>query len=70
MEDKHSGPENEEWDDILQHLRQVRQQIKEQGPLPEAEKAEVTMAFHRGLALLEGQARDMRGHLKGSSGKW
>ncbi|MBD2714252.1 hypothetical protein KBK19_04305 [Microvirga sp. STR05] len=70
MTDKQNEQDGTEWDDILNHLRQVRQQIREQGPLPEAEKAEVTSAFHRGLALLEGQARDMRGNLKGSSGKW
>jgi hypothetical protein len=71
MADKHNEQNSgDEWDDLLHHLRQVRQQVQDQGPLPEHEKAEATDAFRRGLALLESQVRDIRGNLKGSSGKW
>jgi|GEM_PF-4086377 len=70
MTDIHNEQGSEEWDDLLNHLRQVCEQVREQGPLPEEEKAEVTDAFRRGLALLEGQVQDIRGGMKGSSGKW
>ncbi|WBO83650.1 hypothetical protein [Hymenobacter yonginensis] len=70
MADTHNQPGSDEWDNLLHHLRQVRQQVQEQGPLPEQAKAEATDAFRRGLALLETQVQDIRGHLKGSSGKW
>ena len=70
MADIHNEQGGDEWDDLLKHLRQVREQVREQGPLPEQEKAEATSAFRRGLALLEGQVQDIRGGMKGSSGKW
>ncbi|UOQ78673.1 hypothetical protein MUN84_09130 [Hymenobacter sp. 5516J-16] len=70
MVDKQKEQGSDEWDDILNHLRQVRQQVQEQGPLPEHEKQQVTDAFHRGLALLENQVRDAQGGLHGSSGGW
>lgn len=60
----------EEWDNLLHHLRQIREQVREQGPLPDHEKEEVTDAFRRGLALLENQVRDIEGEIKGSSGQW
>ena len=71
MVEKQNEQGAEEWDAILHHLRQVRQQVQEQGPLPEQEKAEATDAFRRGLAMLESQVNDIQGSaLKGSSGKW
>ncbi|WP_045687050.1 hypothetical protein [Hymenobacter sp. AT01-02] len=60
----------EEWDNLLHHLRQIREQVREQGPLPDHEKEEVADAFRRGLALLENQVRDIEGEIKGSSGQW
>lgn len=60
----------EEWDNLLNHLRQVSEQVRENGPLPEEEKAEIMGVFHRGLAMLENQMKDMQGGLKGSSGHW
>lgn len=70
MADKQNEQGGDEWDNLLHHLRQVRQQVQEQGPLPEQAQAEATDAFRRGLALLETQMQDMRGNLKGSAGKW
>ncbi|TGE09837.1 hypothetical protein [Hymenobacter fodinae] len=70
MSDKQNEQGAEEWDAILNQLRQVRQQVQEQGPLPEEEKAEAAEAFRRGLAMLESQMNDMQGGLKGSSGNW
>ena len=66
----------EEWDNLLNHLRQIREQVREKGPLPENEKAEITNAFHRGLAMLEHQVHDFQEEqdaqsgLRGSGGKW
>ncbi|MDU0369618.1 hypothetical protein ACFPAF_04365 [Hymenobacter endophyticus] len=65
-----TNPSPDEWDDLLNHLRHVREQVQQHGPLPDHEKAEATDAFRRGLALLEGQVHDIQGNLKGSSGKW
>ncbi|MBX0291391.1 hypothetical protein K3G63_13145 [Hymenobacter sp. HSC-4F20] len=70
MMDKQQQNGSEEWDNLLNHLRQIREQVREQGPLPEHEKEEITNAFHRGLALLESQVRDMAGGMRGSSGQW
>jgi hypothetical protein len=73
MSNKQNEEGAEEWDAILNQLRQVRQQVQEQGPLPEQEKAEATDAFRRGLALLESQVQhiqDDQNGLKGSSGGW
>jgi hypothetical protein len=73
MFDKQNEQGAEEWDAILNHLRQVRQQVQEQGPLPEQEQAEATDAFRRGLAMLESQVQniqDDQSGLKGSSGGW
>ncbi|GAB3232882.1 hypothetical protein GCM10027346_20440 [Hymenobacter seoulensis] len=76
MADKQKEQGAEEWDAILSHLRQIRQQVQEQGPMAEQQKAEVEDAFHRGLALLESQVQgfqdvqDVQGGLKGSAGQW
>ncbi|TGD81529.1 hypothetical protein [Hymenobacter wooponensis] len=73
MSNKQNEQGAEEWDAILNQLRQVRQQVQEQGPLPEQEKAEAAEAFRRGLALLESQVQniqDDQSGLKGSSGVW
>lgn len=70
MTDKQQDSGAEEWDNLLSHLRQIREQVRQQGPLPDHEKQEITNAFHRGLELLENQVRDMEGGLRGSSGQW
>ncbi|QJX46309.1 hypothetical protein HMJ29_04890 [Hymenobacter taeanensis] len=73
MSDKQMEQGAEEWEAMLTHLRQVRQQVQEQGPLPEQEKAEAADAFRRGLAMLESQVqhiKDDQNGLKGSSGGW
>jgi hypothetical protein len=71
MVEKQNEQGTEEWDAMLNHLRQVRQQVQEQGPLPEHQQAEATDAFRRGLAMLESQMNDIQGSaLKGSSGHW
>ncbi|GGG28028.1 hypothetical protein [Hymenobacter glacieicola] len=70
MVDKQKEQGSDEWDDILNHLRQVSQQVQQQGPLPEHEKQQVTDAFRRGLALLETQVQAAQGSLHGSSGHW
>jgi hypothetical protein len=73
MVEKQNEQGAEEWDAILDQLRQVRQQVQEQGPLPEHEQAEATDAFRRGLAMLESQVnniQDGQPGLKGSSGGW
>lgn len=70
MMDNEKQDGTEEWDNLLSHLRQIREQVREKGPLPEEEKAEITNVFHRGLAMLENQMNDMQGGLKGSSGQW
>ena len=70
MADKHNEQGGDQWDDILHQLRQIRQQVQEQGPLPEQARAEVEDAFRQGFAHLENQVRDLRSGLKGSSGRW
>ena len=60
----------DEWDSILNHLRQIREQVQQNGPLPEQERASVEDAFRQGLAHLENEVQDIRTTLKGSSGKW
>ncbi|AHJ99360.1 hypothetical protein [Hymenobacter swuensis] len=60
----------DEWDSILNHLRQIREQVQQNGPLPEQERAEVEDAFRQGLAHLENEVQGIRTTLKGSSGKW
>lgn len=71
MVEKQNEQGAEEWDAMLHQLRQVRQQVQEQGPLSEEQQAEATDAFRRGLAMLENQVNHIQGSgLKGSSGHW
>ena len=64
-------PAGQDWDQLLDHLRQVRQQVQEHGPLDPTQQAEATTAFNQGLAYLESQVDDIRSSgLKGSSGRW
>lgn len=72
MTDSTHEPAGQDWDQLLNHLRQLRQQVKDHGPLAPEEQAEATNAFKQGIALLENQVDDIRsnGNLKGSSGQW
>lgn len=71
MTDNEKQNGTQEWDNLLSQLRQISEQVREKGPLPEEEKAEITDVFHRGLAMLENQMKDIKGSgLKGSSGHW
>jgi len=65
-------PAGQDWDRLLNQLRQVRQQVQEHGPLAPEQQEEVTNAFKQGLSLLENQVEDIRNssNLKGSSGEW
>ena len=64
-------PAGQDWDQLLDHLRQLRQQVQEHGPLDPEKQAEATSAFEQGFAYLESQVNDIRsGGLRGSSGKW
>ena len=64
-------PAGQDWDQLLDHLRQLRQQVQEHGPLDDEQKAEATNAFNQGFVYLNSQMDDIRnGGLKGSSGKW
>ena len=64
-------PAGQDLDQLLDQLRQVRQQVQEHGPLAPEEQEEATNAFKQGLALLANQVDDIRSNgLKGSSGEW
>jgi hypothetical protein len=64
-------PTGQDWDQILDQLRQLRQQVKDHGPLAPEEQEEATNAFKHGLSLLDNQVEDIRSNgLKGSSGEW
>lgn len=62
--------QGEEWDDILSNLRHLRQQIQDNGPLRDEQRAEAANAFRQGFAHLEEQLNGLRGGMKGSSGNW
>ncbi|HEX8427730.1 hypothetical protein [Hymenobacter sp.] len=71
MTDSTHEPAGQDWDQLLDHLRQLRQQVKEHGPLAPEEQEEATNAFRQGIAILESQVDDIRtSGLKGSSGEW
>ncbi|MDF7812931.1 hypothetical protein [Hymenobacter sp. YC55] len=72
MTESNNEPVGQDWDQLLDQLRQLRQQVKEHGPLPPEEQEEATNAFKQGLSLLENQVEDIRNNsnLKGSSGEW
>lgn len=64
-------PAGQEWDQLLDQLRQLRQHVQDHGPLDPEQQQEATNAFRQGIALLENQVEDIRsGSLKGSSGTW
>ncbi|WP_022821947.1 hypothetical protein [Hymenobacter norwichensis] len=65
-------PAGQDWDQLLDQLRQLRQQVQEHGPLDAEKQEEATNAFKQGIALLETQVDDIRtsSNLKGSSGQW
>lgn len=65
-------PAGQDWDRLLDHLRQLRQQVQEHGPLDPEKQEEAATAFRQGIALLENQVEDIRSNsqLKGSSGQW
>ncbi len=65
-----SDPADENWDQLLAHLRTIRQQVQEHGPLADEQRAEAADAFRHGLALLAEQVDGARGQLKGSGGRW
>lgn len=62
--------QGEEWDDILNNLRHLRQQVQDHGPLEDDQRAEAADAFRQGFAHLEEQLKGLRGSMKGSSGHW
>ena len=71
MTEPNHEPAGQDWDQLLDQLRQLRQQVKEHGPLDAEKQEEATNAFKQGIALLENQVEDIRsGSLKGSSGGW
>ncbi|WP_375433877.1 hypothetical protein [uncultured Hymenobacter sp.] len=71
MTDSTQEPAGQDWDQLLDQLRQVRQQVKEHGPLDPEKQEEATNAFKQGLAILATQVDDIRSSgLKGSSGGW
>ncbi|OWP65008.1 hypothetical protein CDA63_01225 [Hymenobacter amundsenii] len=70
MVDKQPAPGGDEWDDIVQQLRQMSEHVRQDGPLPEQERAAVESAFRQGLAHLENEVQGLRGGLKGSSGSF
>jgi len=72
MTESNNEPVGQDWDQLLDQLRQLRQQVKEHGPLAPEEQEEATNAFKQGLSLLEDQVEDIRNNsnLKGSSGEW
>ncbi|MBC8081639.1 MAG: hypothetical protein H7Z21_00370 [Hymenobacter sp.] len=71
MTDPTNEPAGQDWDQLLDQLRQVRQHVQEHGPLDPEQQAEATHAFKQGLAYLENEVNDIRsGGLKGSSGQW
>lgn len=65
-----SSSADENLDHLLAHLRDIRQQVQEHGPLPDDQRAEAADAFRHGLALLAEQVDGARGQLKGSGGQW
>ncbi|MFD2787028.1 hypothetical protein [Hymenobacter rubripertinctus] len=70
MADKQPAPGGDEWDDIVRQLRQLSEHVRQDGPLPEPERAAAEVAFRQGLAHLENEVQGLRGGLKGSSGGW
>ena len=70
MADKQPASGGDEWDDIVQQLRQLCEHVRQDGPLPEQERAAAEITFRQGLAHLESEVQGLRGGLKGSGGGW
>jgi hypothetical protein len=71
MTDPTKEPAGQDWDQLLDHLRQLRQHVQEHGPLAPEEQAEATNAFQQGFRYLENEMADIRSSsLRGSSGRW